>query len=258
MDFLLTKLLPLVFYPIGTVTCLAGISIILMLFRIRRFALLLMVTGFAWLWITSMPVVGDYLLRQLESEHPLLAVQDTPRADAAILLGGVVGYLVPPRIYPDLNTNAGRVVHTARLYQAGRVSRIIISGGNYPWGPKSLSEAELIADLLIEWGVSRDDILLETESRNTRENAINTAALVRQHRIGSTLLVTSGFHMPRAIATFRKVGLEAFPVPADFKAIPRPYQFPLDYLPQESGVHFTTRFVKEMLGLAVYRMKGWL
>ena len=78
-----------------------------------------------------------------------------------------------------------------------------------------MPEAQLIRDLLVEWGVSRRSIVLDTASKNTRENAINAAVALQENGCQSSLLVTSAWHMPRAIAAFKRVGVEMFPVSVD-------------------------------------------
>lgn len=91
--------------------------------------------------------------------------------------------------------------------------------------------------------------------RNTRENAINTAVIWRE-RGCSGLLVTSATHIPRALASFRKAGLDVAPWPADFRGRYPPVSV-FDFLPDASALEITTTAIKEWLGLAVYRLRGW-
>ena len=76
-------------------------------------------------------------------------------------------------------------------------------------------------DLLVEWGVPSTAILIETKSLNTYQNAINVKPILESHNINNVLLVTSAIHMPRALATFQSVGINAIPSPTDYKTLDR-------------------------------------
>ena len=110
-----------------------------------------------------------------------------------------------------------RVMQAALLWRAGKVQTIIVTGGNLPWARASATDASFAAELLQAYGVPPDSIIVESNSRNTHENAINTAAIWRERHFRSGLLVTSATHMPRALASFRKAGLDVAPWPADFR-----------------------------------------
>ena len=110
-----------------------------------------------------------------------------------------------------------RVMQAALLWRAGKAQTIIVTGGNLPWARSSTTDAGFAAELLQAYGVPPDSIIVESNSRNTHENAINTAAIWRERHFRSGLLVTSATHMPRALASFRKAGLDVAPWPADFR-----------------------------------------
>ena len=108
-------------------------------------------------------------------------------------------------------------MQAALLWRAGKAQTIIVTGGNLPWARASATDADFAAELLQAYGVPPDSIIVESNSRNTHENAINTAAIWRERHFRSGLLVTSATHMPRALASFRKAGLDVAPWPADFR-----------------------------------------
>jgi uncharacterized SAM-binding protein YcdF (DUF218 family) len=99
--------------------------------------------------------------------------------------------------------------------------------------------------------------VLETESRNTRENAINAARIVGERGWRTGLIVTSAVHMPRAVATFRRAGLDFLPAVTDIRAVPPFYHSPLDLLPDAEALAASTLAIKEWLGLIVYRYRSW-
>ena len=158
-----------------------------------------------------------------------------------------------------LRAGSDRVMQAALLWRAGKARTVIVSGGDLPWARSSVSptEASLVAEILEAYGVPSDSIIVETNSRNTHENAINTAAIWQERHFHSGLLVTSATHMPRALASFRKAGLDVTPWSADLGD-----QYPLvnsifDFLPDASALAVTTAMTKEFVGLAVYRLRGW-
>jgi uncharacterized SAM-binding protein YcdF (DUF218 family) len=181
-----------------------------------------------------------------------------PPADAIILLGGSLSPPSTQNTTENLGEAADRIVHALRLYRQKKAHFIVVSGGNLPWQDAALPEGSLVANLLMELGVPPSAIVLELDSRNTLENATNTAAIFAARGWKTGLLVTSGLHMPRALATFEKVDLEVTAAATDIRA-----QYPtnsdlLDLLPDASALSQTTFCVKEFLGRFVYRLRGWL
>jgi uncharacterized SAM-binding protein YcdF (DUF218 family) len=225
--------------------------------RFRRLARISLAVSLAVIWIGSTPAFANWLISRLEAEYPPVPIELLPKADVAIVLGGAVGQPLPPRLAADLGVAADRVLHAARLLRAGKVDHILVAAGNLPWLPAAASEAELIRDLLVEFGVPDEVIVLETESRNTRENAVNAATIFRQRGWQSGLLVTSGAHMPRALAVFRRAGLAVTPAATDIQATYPLYNSSLDLLPDAWALVTTTAAIKEWLGLNVYRYRGW-
>ncbi|MCP5451757.1 MAG: YdcF family protein [Gammaproteobacteria bacterium] len=248
MNLYLTKILPLFIYPVSLTLLLAGCAGLCQLLRWRRLAGFAYVLAVLVLWVSSTPMVAEFLYGALERQYPPVAIADMPTADTAIVLGGAVGQPLPPRLAPDLNDAIDRVVHTARLYHAGKVPRIIIAAGNLPWGRTLRPEAELIADLLVEWGVPRTDLFLDTQSCNTAENAVNAQAIMAQHHLRTALLVTSAGHMPRALMHFQMVGVAAIPSVTDLRAVGEQQGTIFSWLPDVAALELTTLAIKEWLG----------
>ena len=119
-----------------------------------------------------------------------------------------------------------------------------------------------MATLLEMLGVPREVMIEEPFSLNTYENAINVQEILQETSIERILLVTSAFHMPRSLAIFRKLGIDAIPAPTDF-LVTRTYyysfeDFILNIFPQASRLSLTTLALKEYIGLVIYRLQGWL
>ena len=251
----LSKLATVLITPLGFCLALMLLGLFLLLRGGRNAGLFTLASGAVLLWIAAMPVTGRATLSLLESRYTPVPAADAPSADMAIVLGGAVNPAMPPRTAPDLGEAADRVAYAAELYRAGRVKAVLVSGGNLPWGAASTPEAESIRALLVAWGVPADAIRTESASRTTAENARAVQALWPELGASSALLVTSGAHMPRALATFRKAGLPVTPAPADIRAADEPFDL-LDILPDAAALKDTSDAVKEYAGYAVYWMRG--
>jgi uncharacterized SAM-binding protein YcdF (DUF218 family) len=143
------------------------------------------------------------------------------------------------------------------LYRAGKGEVLIVAGGNQPWSPSEQPEAESIQTLLLEWGVPVSAIVLEGTSRNTRENAVNSRALLEKLDCNRPLLVTSAAHMVRSVAAFEKLGVDVFAVSADVRVIRKSTLAVLDFLPDAVALLMTTDAMREWLGRRVYEWRGW-
>ena len=141
-----------------------------------------------------------------ERSFPITPVGSSPQGDAIVVLGGDVAIPNSPRVTSQLNGN--RLIHAYRLYRAGKAPVILISGGNVFPQEGLDPEAVYSRRLLEEFGGPSDAILLESDSRNTHENAVRTRKILGAIGIDQILLVTSGFHMKRAVLTFEKSGFD--------------------------------------------------
>ena len=130
---------------------------------------------------------------------------DPHPADAAIVLGAAVYRSVPSPVFEE------RIRHAVGLYRAGRVRKLLMTGGLSP-GDR-LSEAEAARDWSIAQGVPAGDVLLEDRSRTTEENLAFAAPILAQGGLRRVLLVSDPLHMRRAMAHAHTRGLDAHPSP---------------------------------------------
>jgi uncharacterized SAM-binding protein YcdF (DUF218 family) len=237
----ITKFLSLLLYPLGAAILMSAFALVLSFTRWRRIGQLLLSCVLASLWIAATPVFANWLNKRLESDIAANSVETLPQGDAVILPGGA---------------SVGRIMAALRLYNAGKAPFIVITGGNLPWHKAAVPEAQRIADFLVELGAPRSALILETSSRNTRENAVNTAVIFKEHGWRHGLLVTEGLFMPRALATFHMVGLSVTPATTDIY-LGSSIDSVLDFMPNVGALAWTTLAIKEMIGLFVYRYRGW-
>ena len=254
----LSKILPLFVMPLSIALMLGVLAILLLRYEKRLWAMALLSVSVVLLWVASTPIVAMSLYRQLESAHPPVAVEDLPGGgDCIVLLGGAVGPPMPPRVDIEFNEAVDRVYQTAKLYRAGKARVVIVTAGNQPWSESRWAEAELIRELLMEWGVPDSAVMLEGSSRNTRENALYSKNIIDAQQCQSTLLVTSAAHMPRAVASFRSAGVEVFPVSTDVRVADTGRLGVGSFIPSAHALAMTSDAVREWVGRWYYSYKGW-
>ena len=209
----------------------------------RRIGQGLLGCALAALWIPATPAFANWLNWRVASQVPPVSLESLPQSDAVILLGG---------------TPVRRIMRALWLYREGKAPFIVITGGNPLEKRAVVPEAQRVADFMVEIGAPLAALILETKSRNTRENAVNTAAIFKEHGWRHGLLVTDGVHMPRAMATFKKIGLDVTPVTTDIISGSLKADSLIDFLPDAGALAWTTSAIKEMIGLCVYRYRGWV
>lgn len=253
MFFVLSKLLDIVIDPLwwGGLPVVVGV-VLLARGRRRRLALGLVFAGFSGLTVAALPSASNRLWAFLES-GVVSTMQPGVTYDAVVLLGGAVsphGSLVDA---PAWNDNVDRLLEVQRLMTTGRALRAIVSGGKL--GGDLRTEAEYLADELVRLGVPREQLLIELNANNTRENATLSKPLLEGLGARRVVLVTSAFHMPRAVGCFRAAGIEADVLPVDYRL--RDPALESHWLPRSEYLSQTTRALRELLGRLVYRLLGY-
>ena len=253
----LTKFLSLLIYPIGSTFLLFAFAVALYIFRYHRRALAVNSFAIAWLWIWSMPVTSDVLRGSLESRYQNIPVESVLRADAAVILGGAF-ISDPSWPYPTATSSVNRYWHGARLYHAGRVETVLLTGGRNPQRPENLTEAQAGAIFMRDMGVPRKHTVLDNQARTTHQHVGYVAELLEDNGLESFLLVTSAMHMRRAEAVFRAGGLDPIPVATDFHVAPGAKFSLRRFLPSAGGLGGSTAAVHEYVGFWFYRLRGWI
>jgi uncharacterized SAM-binding protein YcdF (DUF218 family) len=263
MFLFLSKLIPLFFYPMGAVCLLLTIALGLWWINSRwtpatigAALIILCLSGNTW--------ISHWLAQSLEWQN--IVKTELPSADAIVVLGGGTRSQAYPR--PDVDfTDAGdRVWYGANLYHAGKAPKIIVSGGRITWQGNGSPEADDLTKLLVTMGVPQTDIIPEANSFNTRDNAMNVQKILREQNFKTILLVTSAMHMPRSMAIFKHLGINAIAAPTDYRVSQLELDQPnsqtesviLSFLPNEDCFSLTTQAMREYIGLLVYKLRGWL
>jgi uncharacterized SAM-binding protein YcdF (DUF218 family) len=262
MFIFLSKFLPLLVYPVG-LACI-GIIAALVIRRPRlRKSLLLGVLSL--LWLGGNHWVSQGLARSLEWRY--LPPVEAPRAEALVLLGGGTQPVEYPRPIVEVNEAGDRIIYAAWLYKQGKADYILASGGLLDWSARESTPAQDMAFLLEFMGVPKEAIWLQTNSRNTYEDALYCAKILKEKGIQRILLVTSAAHMLRSVRLFEAQGFEVAPLPTDYTVSkpaeaesggfdPRPLI--LGFIPTANNLVITTRILKEYIGILIYDLRGWL
>jgi uncharacterized SAM-binding protein YcdF (DUF218 family) len=241
------KLIAQLAFPLSAAIALALLALVLSMARRGRLARLVLSASIVILVGSSLPVVSDALRGSLEGQF---------RYQPVVVLGGGVEPRVAGWPYANLADGADRVWHAARIYRAGKAGRVVLSGGGQPWHGRRESEAAAMATVLHDLGVPEEAIILEGQSRNTRENAVKSAIVLDGAGISRVILVTSAMHMSRALGAFRAAGVSAVPAATDFRVAEEPMHF-LRFLPDAGALAGTTQALREYMGLWAYRWRGW-
>ncbi len=254
---MLYKFLAAALMPLSVILLLGAAALVLAARKRFRAAAGTGAAAFLLLLAIATPAVSDAMVRSLEGRYLPVLPQDSPSADAIVVLGGCLDPALPPRLTPELIGSSDRLLHAARLYRAGKAPVVVASGGFVPWTASARPEGEAMAALLQEWGVPPGAILVEPRSRTTRENAEETERILRPRGARSVLLVTSAIHMPRAMAAFRATGLTVTPSPTDYLVgDPGPEAY-LEWIPSPDSMKRFQAAYWERVGLLYYRLRGW-
>jgi uncharacterized SAM-binding protein YcdF (DUF218 family) len=223
--------------------------------RRRTRSLAFLIAGLATLLAFSTEPVAAALVARTES--PERTFRPGEPYDAAIVLGGVLD-AEATRILgqPQYSDGGARVLAVAELLRSGAARDVLVSGGSGNQENGVLSEAELIEENLIQLGVPREHIVVEKESRNTRENAIDSKPIIERQGWKRLVLVTHAAHMPRAVGCFRAVGIEVDTYPVGYHPLPA-HSGAAGLFPRAHNLAETTDSIHELAGRAVYRALGY-
>ena len=217
-----------------------------------------LLTSFLLLILFSNQYLAHNLMRSWEV-RPIPFSEVKGVYDYGILLTGVTrGNAGPPdRVY--FLRGADRATHTMHLYKLGLIRKLIISGGSGLIIDRGFREADDLASFMILCGVPREDIIIENRSRNTHDSAVEVAALLSKiDGPKRTLLITSGYHLPRAAACFKKAGVQTDLVSTDPIAPGTHTTLDMIIVPKLESIGIWQALFKEWAGMVAYKMAGYI
>ena len=204
-------------------------------------------------WFFSNAFICDEASRLWEHEVSSIENIQT-KYDIGIVLGGMSASDSKTNTI-NFTKNADRLIYTEKLYRKGIIKKILISGGSGMLLKNEYKEAFAMRNHLIENGIPDDDIIIENNSRNTKENAFLSAEILkRDFQNKSVLLITSALHMKRAIFCFEKAGIEVASFSTDNTNSNRNFQLEYLLLPHSASFEKWESIIHEWVGYFVYRI----
>ncbi len=255
MFFILSKVFGFFALPSNLLIAIGLVGLVLLLTRSRQLASWLVVTSLVLLALFGLSPLGNALMLPLEERFPPWDSSRGP-PDGIVVLGGVIAEDVSAaRGAVALPASAERLTVAAELARRYPNLRIIFSGGTNAVLFDKGAEAGFAVRQLEDLGVAHERIVAEEQSRNTVENAVFSRLIANPQPGQRWLVLTSAFHMPRAIAVFRAAGFPVEAYPVDWRTtgpIDRVRPFPS----VSEGLRRTDVAVHEWIGLLLYRLTG--
>lgn len=218
----------------------------------RTRATVLILCSLVITWAASFNPIGDALMRSHEAQYQAFQYRDDLDVAVIHVLGG--GHAESRRFVNGVqmsSSSIARVTEGIRLANLYPDARLVLSGyGGYS-GVNKLTNAEAAKIFATSLGMDEDRIDLLTESKDTREEAIDVEDMVQDGRL---ILVTSASHMPRAMAIFKQEGLHPIAAPTYFLGS----DVSGGYFPSYDAVQKSQRYFYEKVGLLWIELRAWM
>ncbi|MFH2011543.1 MAG: ElyC/SanA/YdcF family protein [Pseudomonadota bacterium] len=184
-------------------------------FRKKRIGIIIVTSGLLLLTLFSIPFFPEYFLERIERKYPSLKIDNGNEKikDVCYIVVLAGGHVLDPDITlisQFSSPGLSRLIEGIRLYKKIPGTKLILSGGK---GIDPIPDSELMAKLAIDLGVAKQDIILESSSLNTYDEARLLKSVLQNERF---IMVTSANHMVRSMALFQKMGMNPLPVSTDY------------------------------------------
>ena len=187
-------------------------------------------------------------------------IENVKNYDVGIVLGGMFEYNNDLKVLVP-GSHADRIWQAITLYKKGKIKKILISGASGYVVDHGLKEAIQLKAVLVEWGFPEGDILIESTSRNTRENAVETKKVLEHSypHLERRLLITSGFHMRRAKSCFDKINFHCDTYATNLQTGTKStYYWDQYFVPDFSALFGWNNLIKEWVGYLSYDIMGYI
>jgi len=252
--FFFSKVLTLFLYPLNIIILLGIIGIITI--KGYKNKIISAIPLFTLIIFSSFPI-SQLLIGILEDKYPPISKESLENADAIVVLGGSINILTkyPQRI--ELGSSSDRMTESIELFYLKKAPILLFTGGSGVLFQQDLREATFAKKFFNNFGIPDDSLILEDESKNTYENAIFSKKILTERKMNKIILVTSAFHMERSIRIFREQGFEVQAFPTDYKSLINDFNWDV-LIPNTGFLENSTIAIKEIVGILVYKWKGYL
>ena len=249
MFFILSKVLSFALQPLIWVLVLLILSLTT---KVEKRKKRYRISSLIVLLFFSNQFVFNEVSRLWENQFP--AYTTSEKFDVAVVLGGISSYDKAHQ-QTAFYGNSERLMNVLPLYKSGQVKKILFAGGSGRLDKQNV-EALHIEKYLLRLGVQQEDILLDTKSRNTYENAKYAIELLSKNE--KVLLSTSATHMPRSMACFRKLDTSPTAFPVDYVSYEADrFTFNNLILPSPQVLNYWYWLLHEWVGILTYKVKGY-
>ncbi|MCC5938687.1 MAG: YdcF family protein [Lunatimonas sp.] len=256
MFFYISQLFSFLVMPLTSVLILLVAGQII---REGRWKKRLQVAGVVLLLVVSNNFLANLLINYWEP--PFKSISDLAHYEVGIVLTGVTNLSKTAEDRTFFSHGADRATHAIQLYKEKKLSKILITGGQGLDPVNDQKEARKLAEFMVIAGVLPEDIIVEDAAKNTRENAVFTKEMLEAYYYPTDqpyLLITSAFHMFRAEGCFKKVGLQVDTFPVDYYGNDRLLDYTGIFQPSPNALLIWHKLFKEWLGIAAYRLAGYM
>ncbi|MDQ6984264.1 MAG: YdcF family protein [Ghiorsea sp.] len=249
---LLSKSISQLLLPPGIFILFGLVSLI---FWKKGWARLLLAFSLLCLWLLSTEPVRDVLTGPLELQYPAFSIEETLGKRAVIvLLGGGIKENAPDYHNSDELSRFAmmRTIYAAKISEQTHFP--IYTTGGTPLAQNVEAEGDVMKRWLIWFGIDETNIHSENQANTTWENALLTKNMLDEKYINTIVLVTSAWHMPRAVWCFEAQGLTVIPAPTDYLTKQTTYDI-RSFLPRWNVLDDSSQALHEYLGFLWYKLK---
>ena len=229
---MLHKILPAAVMPLGVCLWMCALGA-----RLRK--RWMVGVGLGVLWVGAMPATGDLLLGGLERRWPAVRAAEIGQCDVVYVLGGYMHRKTGPDGEPQWNEAADRMMMGLRLVESGQAETLAVEQGA-GWAEGVLGAGKVVR---------------LRRMKNTAEEMAELRRLMAEKGWKRVALVTSAFHMTRAMMLAEQEGIRPVPVPTDYEAGVEERRVD-DFVPKGEGLEKTERALREWIGMGYYGLRG--
>ena len=254
MSFYISKILWLILNPFNIFIFITYVTIILFFISFRKLSLIIFFINLSFISLISFLPIGSYIIYNIEKEyHSFTKIPE--RVDGILILGGATNPLLFKEFdQVSLNDSAERLVESVKIINKFKNAKVIFSGGSGKINRPDLGHSQVAKLFFKNIGIDTNRILFENKSRNTFENIIFSKKIANLKKNENWILITSAFHMKRALLIADKIDWELIPYAVDFKNV-KDFKFDPN-LKLLSNLNLFQKGSHEWLGLISYYLMG--